>query len=126
MPALADPHALRSLAGLFRALSDETRLRIVALLVHGELCVCHLQEALALTQPNISRHLAVLRAAGVVADRRAGSFVHYRLAPQADRERQRIVRALAAGFVGRADVQRGVTRLKRTCGPDSGAATPSR
>ena len=121
MPSLADPLQLRSLAVLFRALGDETRLRIVALLAHGELCVCHLQEALALNQPHISRHLAVLRAAGVVADRRAGSWVHYRLLAQDDPERERVVRSLIASFSRRSDVQRGVTRVKRACGPESGA-----
>lgn len=120
MPVLTDPSQLRALAGLFRALGDETRLRIVALLAHGELCVCHLQTALDLTQPNISRHLAVLRAAGVVADRRAGSWVHYRLVAQSDPERARVVRTLVASFARRADVQRGVTRVKRACGPETG------
>ena len=54
------------MARLFKALGDETRLRIVALLSHGELCVCHIEAALTLTQPTASRHLGVLRATGVV------------------------------------------------------------
>ncbi|HZO08390.1 MAG TPA: metalloregulator ArsR/SmtB family transcription factor, partial [Myxococcota bacterium] len=66
---------VRPVTRLFRALGDETRLRIVALLAHGELCVCHLHEALGLSQPNVSRHLAVLRGAGVVGDRRDGKWV---------------------------------------------------
>ena len=64
---------------LLKALADPTRLRIVALLSRGELCVCHIQEALSLSQPNVSRHLRILRLAGVVADRRKGPWVHYRL-----------------------------------------------
>src|SRR6478736_4493831 len=73
---------VRSLTKLFRALGDETRLRIVALLAHGELCVCHIENALELSQPNVSRHLGILRAAGIVDARREGSWIYYALAPQ--------------------------------------------
>src|SRR5438445_13324722 len=69
---------------LFRALGDQTRLRIVALLAHGELCVCHVQEALGLTQPNASRQLGILKNAGVVESRREGTWRSYKLASQAD------------------------------------------
>lgn len=64
----------------FRALSDLTRLRCLVLLQRaGELCVCELTEALELSQPKISRHLANLREAGMVEDRRDGLWVFYRL-----------------------------------------------
>ncbi|OBS09302.1 metalloregulator ArsR/SmtB family transcription factor [Acidihalobacter prosperus] len=64
----------------FRALSDQTRLRCLVLMQRaGELCVCELTEALDMVQPKISRHLASLREAGVVADRRDGLWVFYRL-----------------------------------------------
>jgi ArsR family transcriptional regulator len=67
---------------VFRLLADETRLRCVLLLLAaGELCVCELTHALGITQPKMSRHLGVLREAGLVADRRQGHWVHYRLAP---------------------------------------------
>lgn len=66
---------------LFRALGDETRRRIVFLLhPGGELCVCELTAALGLSQPKISRHLAQLRAAGLVRGRRRGQWIFYRLA----------------------------------------------
>ena len=66
---------------LFKILSDTTRLRILMLLLQeGELCVCELTHALDLSQPKISRHLAVLRESGLVTDRRAGTWIHYRLA----------------------------------------------
>jgi ArsR family transcriptional regulator len=120
MPVAPDQLDLRSLSGLFRALGDETRLRLVALLSHGELCVCHLQEALALAQPHISRHLALLRAAGIVADRRQGPWVYYRLLEQDEPERERVLRMLADGFARRGAVRRDVTRLKRACGPEAG------
>jgi ArsR family transcriptional regulator len=67
---------------LFKCLSDETRLRCVLLLqYHGELCVCELTRALQLSQPKISRHLAQLRAFGLLQDRRQGLWVYYRIHP---------------------------------------------
>ena len=71
------------LADVYRALADETRLRILALLRNGEVCVCHLQGSLRLPQPTISRHLAYLRRAGLVAARREGVWMHYGLASPA-------------------------------------------
>jgi ArsR family transcriptional regulator, arsenate/arsenite/antimonite-responsive transcriptional repressor len=65
---------------LFKALSEEIRLRILALLVDGELCVCDLMAVLSLPQSTISRHLASLRHAGLVEGRRQGIWMHYRLA----------------------------------------------
>ncbi len=63
-----------------KALADQTRLRLLVLLVdHPELCVCEFTQALALSQPKISRHLAILRGAGLLQDRRAGLWVYYRL-----------------------------------------------
>jgi ArsR family transcriptional regulator len=108
---------VRPASRLFKALGDETRLRIVALLSHGELCVCHLEAALGLAQPAVSRHLATLRAAGVVADRRAGRWVHYRLARQPSPECERALRSLVRGFAGRDVLRRDVERLLRTRGP---------
>jgi ArsR family transcriptional regulator len=64
---------------LFKALGDPTRLRIVKLLERGELCVCQLTAALGMGQSRISRHLSVLKESGLIEDRRAGKWVHYRL-----------------------------------------------
>ena len=67
---------------LFKNLSDETRLGIVLILKEmGELCVCDLCTALDQSQPKISRHLAMLRASGLLLDRKQGKWVHYRLSP---------------------------------------------
>ncbi len=64
----------------FAALADETRLRALMLLwSEGELCVCDLTQALGVSQPKVSRHLATLRKAGVVEDRRDGTWVYYAL-----------------------------------------------
>src|SRR5213083_1073593 len=92
---------VRPLSKLFRALGDETRLRIVALLSHGELCVCHIEAALSLTQPTASRHLGVLRAAGIVDTRREGTWVYYRLAEQPDEDCRRQLRSVITSFARR-------------------------
>lgn len=77
MPMTIDPGVF------FQALSDPTRLRIMVLLTaEKELCVCELTHALDLSQPMISRHLANLREAGLVRDRRAGKWIYYRLHPE--------------------------------------------
>lgn len=65
-------------ATIFKALSDETRLRIYLLLGQGEICVCHIQAALGTTQTKVSRHLGVLRNAGLVTSRREGLWIYYR------------------------------------------------
>lgn len=110
---------VRPVARLFRALADETRLRIVALLSHGELCVCHLEEALRLSQPKVSRHLATLRAAGVVEDRRDGTWVYYRLVRQPDTDCERQLRGLVRAFGKRASLGRDLARLVKLRGPGS-------
>lgn len=71
---------LTDLEQLFKALADQTRLRILGLLLTGEVCVCHIHESLRISQPKASRHLAYLRRAGLVDTRRDGLWVHYRLA----------------------------------------------
>ena len=63
----------------FKALADPTRLRITVLLSRGELCVCDLTEVLGLPQSTVSRHMSKLKSAGLVTDRRAGKWVHYKL-----------------------------------------------
>src|SRR2546422_4494232 len=69
---------------LFKALADSTRLRILGLLLTGEVCVCHIHESLRIPQPKASRHLAYLRRAGLVDTRRDGLWVHYRMASLTD------------------------------------------
>lgn len=71
---------MRELEKLFKGLADVTRLRILNLLLHGELCVCDLQHVLGVQQPNISRHVTYLKNSGLVLDRREGPRMFYRLA----------------------------------------------
>jgi ArsR family transcriptional regulator, arsenate/arsenite/antimonite-responsive transcriptional repressor len=71
---------LSDLERLSKGLGDQNRLRILNLLLHGELCVCDIQYVLGSSQPNVSRHLTYLRNAGLALDRREGSRTYYRLA----------------------------------------------
>lgn len=75
---------LDGLTEIYSALADPTRLRILALLKDGEICVCHIHDSLKVPQPTASRHLAYLRRAGLVASRRAGIWMHYKLVPPQD------------------------------------------
>ena len=63
---------LAEMETVFRALADQTRLRILGLLLTGEVCVCHIHDSLRISQPKASRHLAYLRQAGLVATRPRG------------------------------------------------------
>lgn len=73
-------NGLKAQAQLFRALSHPVRLRILDILARQEACVCHLTCALDQRQPYVSQQLATLREAGLVADRREGTLIYYRLA----------------------------------------------
>ena len=70
---------MHELTAIFKALSDETRLRIIKLLEEGELCVCDITAALDMVQPKVSFHLNALKEAGLIRDRKQGSWIHYRL-----------------------------------------------
>ena len=72
------------LASIFAALADSTRLRLLNLMAGREVCVCYFVEILRQGQPKISRHLAYLRRAGIVAARREGKWMHYRITPPSD------------------------------------------
>ena len=109
-----------STPNLFRAFADPTRLRILNLLrEQDELCVCDLCNVLGESQPKVSRHLATLRAAGIVESRRDGSWVYYRLIDQADGERERQLRGLIGSFSKRRSVGRDLKHLVKRRGPES-------
>jgi ArsR family transcriptional regulator len=91
--------AAAGLAQVFKALGDPVRLRLVSLIgAHqgGEVCVCELNTAFSLTQPTISHHLKVLREAGIIDSQRRGTWVYYRLVPEA-LERMAALLATAGG-----------------------------
>jgi len=70
---------MQKLLMIFKALSEETRLRILKLLESGELCVCDITDVLNMSQPNISFHLGMLKEAGLIKDRREGRWMYYSL-----------------------------------------------
>jgi len=70
---------MQDILNIFKALSEETRLRVLKLLDRGELCVCDIVAALDMIQPKVSFHLAVLKEAGLIKDRKQGKWVHYRI-----------------------------------------------
>src|SRR5688500_4275076 len=110
---------VRSASRLFKALGDETRLRIVALLSHGELCVCHIERALDLNQPNVSRQLGILRMAGVVDARRDGTWVYYSLAAQEHEAVQTMLATLTKTFGAERAIRADHAKLRKACGPDA-------
>jgi ArsR family transcriptional regulator len=108
---------VRPLTRLFRALGDETRLRIVALLSHGELCVCHLEKALDLNQSNASRQLGILKSSGVVDSRRDGTWVYYSLTKQEHDTVARALGVLTKAFGAEPALKRDHAKLRNSCGP---------
>ena len=80
---------------IFTALSDRTRLRLLNLLRAGEVCVCDLVEGVGAPQPTVSRHLAVLRGAGLVRARKEGLWAHYGLAEGAEHLLKRLFECLS-------------------------------
>ena len=90
--------AMREISELMKVLGDDTRLRLIGLLKGGPQCVCHLEAALGLPQPTVSRHLGVLRNGGVVEGERRGSWIYYRLRQQETPERQQILWAVLSGM----------------------------
>ncbi len=110
-------------AEVFKALADETRLRILNLLTSGELCVCEIMKVLEVGQSKASRHLGVLRQVELVSDRREGVWVYYSLAePQSATQRwvagwleaTRAERPQAAADLG---VLKRLQRSGGRCGP---------
>ncbi|HTX41762.1 MAG TPA: metalloregulator ArsR/SmtB family transcription factor [Acidobacteriaceae bacterium] len=103
------------LALLFAALSDRTRLRLLNLLDGREVCVCYFVEILGQSQPKISRHLAYLRRAGVVAARREGKWVHYRIVVPAHSGAAKILRETLAALREDKGMRVDLSRLNKTC-----------
>jgi ArsR family transcriptional regulator len=101
---------------LFQALGDSTRLRILGLLLAGEICVCDIHETLRISQPKASRHLAYLRKAGLVVTRREGLWVHYRLADTSDAILSTIQRAVTHVLGHLETVRRDAGRLQKKTG----------
>ena len=97
----------------YKCLSDETRLRCLMLIENeGELCVCELTEALAESQPKVSRHLAQLRQCELLLDRKQGQWVYYRLHPGLQSWQRNVLAATRDGLGAVAPCAADVLRLQ--------------
>lgn len=100
---------------LFKALADRTRLRLLSLMGSDEVCVCYFVEVMRIHQPKISRHLAYLRRAGVVAARREGKWMHYRIIEPEDARAKRVFAEVCAWLAEDREMQRDRERLMKVC-----------
>ena len=107
---------IETLETLFKALADTTRLRILWLLLNGEVCVCDIHESLGIPQPKASRHLAYLRRAGLVLARKEGLWMHYRLEASDDAVVRTIVDAVTHCLGHVPDTVRDSERLRAKTG----------
>ncbi len=112
---------MKELEQYFKALSDTNRLRILNLLLHGELCVCDIQYVLQATQPNVSRHLSYLKNSGLVLDRRDGYRIFYRLAGPKQGMKKRLFEFLQDAYRNEEQLQADKKRLKEAI--DAGSCT---
>jgi ArsR family transcriptional regulator len=103
------------LAVLFAALADTTRLRLLNLMAGREVCVCHFVKILGQSQPKISRHLAYLRKAGIVAARREGKWMHYSICAPADAAAGAILCAVLAALGRDKQMLADRGKLERVC-----------
>ena len=116
-------------ASLFKALSDQTRLRLVSLLLfNGETCVCRLAQALGEPDFKISRHLGVMRSAGIVRARREGTWMYYSLVKPRSAFEQSCIEFLRRGMENNRTLKKDLQRLSRSScsipGSNAGKNTP--
>jgi ArsR family transcriptional regulator, arsenate/arsenite/antimonite-responsive transcriptional repressor len=103
---------MRELEQYFKALGDVNRLRILNLLLHGELCVCDIQHVLDSSQPNVSRHLAYLKSSGLVLDRREGLRIFYRLVDPKHGTRKKLFEFLQDTYKNEEQLEEDTARLR--------------
>ena len=99
----------------FAALGDTTRLRLLNLMGGREICVCYFVEILGQPQPKISRHLAYLRRAGMVAARREGKWMHYRIVMPGNEGAAKVLQQTLAWLSDDKSMQSDRARLSRAC-----------
>jgi ArsR family transcriptional regulator len=105
---------LPQMAALMKACADQTRLRLLNLLAtEGEVCVCHLVDVLGTNQPKVSRHLAYLKRAGLVSDRKDSLWVHYRLNESLAEHASRLLDCLNSCCVESPEMQQDVAKLRQ-------------
>lgn len=103
---------MKELERYFKALADANRLRILNLLLHGELCGCDIQYVLDTPQPSVSRHLQYLKNSGLVVDRRDGFRIFYRLADSNQGAKKHLFEFLHQAFKTEEAFQEDTRRLK--------------
>jgi ArsR family transcriptional regulator, arsenate/arsenite/antimonite-responsive transcriptional repressor len=103
------------LALLFAALADRTRLRLLNLMNGKEVCVCYFVEILGQSQPKISRHLAYLRRADIVASRREGKWMHYKIVVPKHAGAARILKQSLSVLGEDKMMQADLSRLTKAC-----------
>ncbi|MFN0108901.1 MAG: ArsR/SmtB family transcription factor [Blastocatellia bacterium] len=104
---------LPQMAELLKACADQTRLRLLNLLAtEGEICVCHLVDVLGTNQPKVSRHLAYLKRAGLVSDRKDSLWVHYRLSESLAEYAARVIGCVNDCCAESPEMQQDVIRLR--------------
>ena len=111
---------MKALSSVFKALSDEARLRILNLLMYsGELCVCDIQAVMGFTQTKVSRHLAYLRKAGLVSDRKEGLWMLSSIAKPRDEAHRQVLHSLAtvlrSSDVAKRDAKRLASNISSGC-----------
>lgn len=99
----------------FTALADKTRLRLLNLMRQDEVCVCFFSEALNESQPKVSRHLAFLRNAGIVAARRDGKWMHYRIVEPENPFAAKVLRDALKWLESQEQMQRDYEKLTIAC-----------
>jgi ArsR family transcriptional regulator, arsenate/arsenite/antimonite-responsive transcriptional repressor len=112
---MATKLAAFDIARFFQALGDKTRLRLLNLMGDQEICVCYFVEILDQPQPKISRHLAYLRRAGIVAARRDGKWMHYRIVTPPTNGAARVLSEILAWFQNDPAMLADRGRLSKAC-----------
>jgi ArsR family transcriptional regulator, arsenate/arsenite/antimonite-responsive transcriptional repressor len=112
---MATKSAAFDMARFFQALGDKTRLRLLNLMGDQEICVCYFVEILDQPQPKISRHLAYLRRAGIVAARRDGKWMHYRIVTPPNNGAARVLSEILAWFQNDPAMLADRGRLSKAC-----------
>jgi ArsR family transcriptional regulator len=100
---------------LFRTMADRTRLRLLNLMADKEICVCYFVEILKMSQPKISRHLAYLRRVGLVAARRQGRWMHYRLLAPGDEVASAMLKETLAHLRQMPEMQADLAKFEKSC-----------
>lgn len=121
---MAPTTAIDKLEDVFKALADKTRLRILALLGAGEVCVCNIHDTLGLPQPTVSRHLAYLRRAGLVDVRRDGVWMHYKVSESLEPVVRGVVEAAVHALTHVPTATRDRRQYERTFGEVSSLQVP--